>query len=82
MVNEKIKKLESVLSENSSLAGSRQEHIFFSEFMLYETRRLQEVLFKEFGINGKRNALGLAVLYLLEDLKNNKDKKKIDGKEI
>jgi hypothetical protein len=82
MTKEKIKKLESVLSENSSLVNSRQEHIIFSKFILGKMKELQDILFKEYGINGRRGILSLAVMYLLEDLEDNKSKTKTDGKEI
>lgn len=73
MVNDKIKKLEAILSENSSLIKSRQEHIVFTEFILGKMKELQDKLFKEYGIMGRRGILSLAVLYLLEDLENSKE---------
>ena len=79
MTKEKIKKLESVLSENSSLVKSRQEHIIFTEFILGKIKELQDILSSEYGISGRRGIISLAVLYLLADLKNNKSKTKTDG---
>ena len=81
MTKEKIKKLEAILSENASLVNSRQEHIIFSKFILGKMKELQDILSKKYSINGRRGILSLAVMYLLEDLENNKDKKKTDGKE-
>lgn len=77
MTNEKIEKLKGVLSEHSSLVGSRQEYIIFPEFIINETRRLQDILFREFEISGKRNVLSIAVLFLLGELEV---KTKKDGK--
>ncbi|MCX6762226.1 MAG: hypothetical protein NT093_00390 [Candidatus Moranbacteria bacterium] len=73
---EKIEKLKSVMAEHSSLVRSRQEHIIFPEFIIDKTKELQDILFREFGISGKRNVLSLAVLYLLEDLENKKELEK------
>ena len=33
-----------------------------------KNRKLENILFREFGISGKRNVLGIAVLFLLESL--------------
>ncbi|MFZ2226480.1 MAG: hypothetical protein WA064_03420 [Candidatus Moraniibacteriota bacterium] len=77
MINEKIEKLKKVLGENSSLVRSRQEHIIFTEFMLEKNRELEDILFREFEIGGSRNVFGIAVLFLLGELKT---KTKKDGK--
>jgi hypothetical protein len=79
----KIEKLKSVIADNSSLVNSRQEYIIFPKFIIDNTKELQDILFREFGISGKRSVLSLAILYLLEDLENNKeletkDKEKTD----
>ena len=73
----KIEKLKAIIGEHHSLVRSRQEHIIFTEYMLEKNKELENILFREFGISGKRNALGVAVLFLLEELK---DKTKKDGK--
>lgn len=77
-----IEKLKTVLGENSSLVNSRQEHIIFTEFLLKKNRELEDILFREFEISGKRNALSMAVLFLLEELKGlkEKDNTKSNGK--
>lgn len=72
----KIEKLKAVIVQNASLVRSRQEHIIFTEHMLEKNKELENILFREFGISGKRNVLGVAVLFLLEELK---DKNKKDG---
>lgn len=82
MVKEKIKKLKSLLSENSNLKKCRQEHIIFSEFIIEKMKKLQDILFREYGVSGRRGIISLAVLYLLEDFEDNKSKIKTDGKEI
>ncbi len=75
----KIEKLKAVIGEHSSLVRSRQEHIIFTEFMLEKNRELENILFSEFGISGKRNVLGVAVLFLLGELKKLEVKNKQDG---
>lgn len=77
MTNEKIEKLKSVLAEYSNLVRSRQEHIIFPEFIIDKTKELQDILFRDFGISGKRSVLSLAILYLLEDLEKSKE---LEGK--
>lgn len=76
----KIEGIKKVISENSSLVRSRQEHIIFTKFMLEKNRELEEILFMKFGVSGKRNVLGTAVLFLLEELKALKVKTEKDGK--
>jgi hypothetical protein len=77
----KIEELKTVLEEHSSLVRSRQEHIIFPEFMLGKNRELENILFREFEIRGKRNILSIAVLFLLESLGELKNKTKSDGKD-
>jgi hypothetical protein len=77
MTKEKIEKLKVVLGNNSNLVDSKQEHIIFTKFIIEKTKELENILFKDFEVTGKRSVLSLAVLYLLEDLKN---KEKKDGK--
>lgn len=78
MTNEKIEKLKSVITENATLVNSRQEYIIFPKFIIDKTKELQDILFREFGVSGKRSVLSLAVLYLLEDLENRKELKTKD----
>lgn len=82
MTIKKVEKLKKVLGEHSSLVQSRQEHIIFPAFILEKTKELQSILFREFGISGKRNVLSIAVLFILEELRESekKDKTKSDGK--
>lgn len=77
----KIEKLKTILGENSSLVRSRQEYIIFPEFILGKNRELENILFREFGISGKRNVLGVAVLFLLEFLGELENKTKNNGKD-
>lgn len=77
----KIEQLNKVLDKHSSLVRSRQEHIIFTEFMLEKNSELEDILFREFGIGGKRNILSIAVLFLLDNLENLINKTKSDGKE-
>lgn len=73
----KVEKLKAVLGEHSSLVRARQEHIIFTEFMLEKNKELESILFRDFGVSGKRNVLGVAILFLLEELKTKTEK---DGK--
>ncbi|OGI35935.1 MAG: hypothetical protein A2259_00725 [Candidatus Moranbacteria bacterium RIFOXYA2_FULL_43_15] len=72
----KIEKLKTVLEEHSSLVRSRQEHIIFPEFILGKNRELENILFREFEIRGKRNILSIAVLFFLEELASLEEKGK------
>ncbi len=73
----KIEEIKNTLLKNSSLNGAIQEHIIFPTFTLGKLKELEGVLFQNFGVSGKRNVIGLAVMFLLEELKTKTEK---DGK--
>lgn len=77
MIGKKIEELKEMLKQNSSLVGSRQEHIVFPKFTLEKMREVEGILFREFEISGKSQVIGLAILFLLDAVNNNKEN---DGK--
>jgi len=76
-MNEKIiKDLETaIISGNAELGGKhRQVDMIFSEMFIQKSRHLEKLLAEKYGVSGKAQAITIAVLYLIHELENIKEK--------